>query len=647
MIAFLLLLFLGTAGAYNADDLLQLERTGQCPGCNLSGANLSDAYLSGANLSNADLSEANLRNAYLSGADLSGANLGSANLNVAYLSGADLRGANLSGANLKDAYLSGADLSGATWIDGRTCASGSYGECKFENDSNRNGSLTVTISPEQAVTDGAQWRRVDTLNWRNSGFTETNVAAGDYMIEFKEIEDWIRPEEQRVEIYAGELTGLAVNYRPITRTVDIFITVNPPEGGSADGDGSYQVGEEVTVTASPNRGFTFINWTTNDQVIATTEKHTFTAVSNTRLSANFTREVTYNLTYKAGAGGKVEGNISQTVKEGEDGSAVQAVPEPGYQFYQWDDERVDNPRIDKNITNDKTVTALFNARRFDEGEGTRNDPFRIANPDHLHWVRDFPDSFFVLTNDIDLNGFENWKPIGTAAEPFTGQFDGNGYTIRNLTIDNSDTDYTGLFGYAENAMIVNTGVEGSDVRGRNNIGGLVGYALNVTISESYVTGYINGRDNVGGMVGHLDATSESSISDSYANCNVNGEVGVGGLVGSLAYTSAIQKAYAVGRVAGNSDDGGLVGRNRHDRYENVMNSYWDIQVGPSSSSGGTGKRTTEMMRRSTFKAWDFDNVWAIREGFTYPYLQQQPAPYNDNNVDSIFDSCFISTTKRL
>ena len=41
------------------------------------------------------------------------------------------------------------------------------------------------------------------------------------------------------------------------------------------------------------------------------------------------------------------------------------------------------------------------------------------------------------------------------------------------------------------------------------------------------------------------------------------------------------------------------------------------------------------MRRSTFEAWGFDNVWAIREGFTYPYLQQQPAPYNENNRQHI------------
>lgn len=505
----------------------------------------------------------------------------------------------------------------------------------------------MTIAPAQAVTEGAQWRLSDTLNWRNSGFMETNVAAGDYMIEFREIEGWIRPEAQRVDINESELTAVSVNYRQIARNIDVFITINPPEGGSADGDGSYQVGDEVTVTASSNSGFTFRNWTKDDQEIATTEEYTFTAVSNTRLSANFTREITYNLTYEAGAGGRIEGNISQTVKEGEDGSAVQAFPEPGYQFYQWDDERVDNPRIDENITNNKTVTALFNSRRFDEGEGTRNNPFRIANPDHLHWVRDFPDSFFVLINDINLNDFENWKPIGTAAEPFTGQFDGNGYTISKLAIDNSDADHIGLFGYAENATIVSTGVEAADVSGRNNIGGLVGYALNVTISKSYVTGYINGRNNVGGMVGQLDATSESLISDSYANCNVTGEVAVGGLVGRLAFTSAIQKAYAVGRVSGHTDDGGLVGRNHNDSHENVLNSYWDIQVGPSSSKGGTGKRTTEMMRQSTFEAWDFNNVWAIREGFTYPYLQQQPDPYNENNVDSIFDSCFISTTRRL
>ena len=43
---------------------------------------------------------------------------------------------------------------------------------------------------------------------------------------------------------------------------------------------------------------------------------------------------------------------------------------------------------------------------------------------------------------------------------------------------------------------------------------------------------------------------------------------------------ASQKAYAVSRVAGNTVDCGLVGLKRHDGQENVLNSCWDIEVGP-------------------------------------------------------------------
>jgi len=89
-----------------------------CPGCNLSGAQLKEAVLSGAllegaNLANADLRYANLRRAKLANANLSGAQLNHANLPGADLSGCNLRNADLTGANLLLADFTGADLSGA------------------------------------------------------------------------------------------------------------------------------------------------------------------------------------------------------------------------------------------------------------------------------------------------------------------------------------------------------------------------------------------------------------------------------------------------------------------------------------------------------------------------------------------------------
>lgn len=72
----------------------------ECPGCNLSGADLQSKDLRYANLRGADLTKADLRGAYLKNADLSHADLRGANLKSADLTGANLRGANLKGAKL-------------------------------------------------------------------------------------------------------------------------------------------------------------------------------------------------------------------------------------------------------------------------------------------------------------------------------------------------------------------------------------------------------------------------------------------------------------------------------------------------------------------------------------------------------------------
>ncbi|WP_017328228.1 pentapeptide repeat-containing protein [Synechococcus sp. PCC 7336] len=110
-------------GACN--DTGQLEKTGNCPGCNLNrvdlqGADLDRANLIDAEFERADLQAANLVDADLEGAQLANANLRYANLAGANLSGANLRGANLAGADLRRtnferANLAGADLRDIEW----------------------------------------------------------------------------------------------------------------------------------------------------------------------------------------------------------------------------------------------------------------------------------------------------------------------------------------------------------------------------------------------------------------------------------------------------------------------------------------------------------------------------------------------------
>lgn len=65
------------------------------------------------------------------------------------------------------------------------------------------------------------------------------------------------------------------------------------------------------------------------------------------------------------------------------------------------------------------------------GEMVLSTIYQIANDAQLNAVRNYPESNFVLVNDIDLSKYENWVPI----PKFSGSLDGKGHTIKNLKID--------------------------------------------------------------------------------------------------------------------------------------------------------------------------------------------------------------------
>ncbi len=67
----------------------------------------------------------------------------------------------------------------------------------------------------------------------------------------------------------------------------------------------------------------------------------------------------FGLEYKSTEGGKIQGEVTQTVKEGEDGSAVTAVADEGYKFVKWSDGVETAERQEKNVTADIKVTAEF------------------------------------------------------------------------------------------------------------------------------------------------------------------------------------------------------------------------------------------------------------------------------------------------
>ena len=187
---------------------------------------------------------------------------------------------------------------------------------------------------------------------------------------------------------------------------------------------------------------------------------------------------------------------------------------------------------------------------------------------------------FCLTGDIDLKGAGNWTPIGNSTNKFQGNFNGNGYTISNMTV--TGTNHVGLFGWIEGSTISNTALINATVSGTGNyVGGLVGCAGDSSVTNSYATGTVSGTNYVGGLVGW--AEDYVSITSSYAAGTVSGTNNVGGLVGNAVNNSSVTNSYSTGTVSGTNRVGGLVG---DARYSSVTNSYASGSVSGINYVGG-------------------------------------------------------------
>lgn len=97
-----------------------------------------------------------------------------------------------------------------------------------------------------------------------------------------------------IRAYAVTDYGLAYG-SDVTFTTGLVYTItatsNPEEGGEISGMGTYQEGTECTLTATPNEGYTFTNWTENGSVVSMNASYTFTVNGNRTLVANFETSV--------------------------------------------------------------------------------------------------------------------------------------------------------------------------------------------------------------------------------------------------------------------------------------------------------------------------------------------------------------------
>jgi hypothetical protein len=220
---------------------------------------------------------------------------------------------------------------------------------------------------------------------------------------------------------------------------------------------------------------------------------------------------------------------------------------------------------------------------FAGGQGTLSAPYQIATAEQLAKVNDHVDRHFILVADIDLSGYDNWKPIGpyqfseedmeTPIESvaFTGSFDGNGHKISNVTIRNgSESLGSGLFGCVIGnelePSIKNLTVEKVDVIGGCMVGGVAGY-LDGTILNVKLTGKNKVEGSFIGGIGGIVGMGWGVIENCYAENTEVLSTGVSnqgiGIICGGGKNISVRNCQAKGKVTasgwGAFSVGGLIG----------------------------------------------------------------------------------------
>jgi len=125
----------------------------------------------------------------------------------------------------------------------------------------------------------------------------------------------------------------------------------------------------AAVTAVPNQGYHFVNWTGDNGFITTTANPLTVGniTASQTITANFAIN-TYSLTFVA-PNGSITGLASQTIAHGGSSAAVTAVPNQGFHFINWTGDNgfaatAANPLIVSNITAGQTITANFTINTY-------------------------------------------------------------------------------------------------------------------------------------------------------------------------------------------------------------------------------------------------------------------------------------------
>lgn len=299
-----------------------------------------------------------------------------------------------------------------------------------------------------------------------------------------------------------------------------------------------------------------------------------------------------------------------------------------------------------------------------KGDG-KTEPYQISNAAELYWfaglvngtltgVKKNISANAILTADIIVNkgvldankdlvsgkDFISWTPIGTSDVPYTGTFNGKGYTVSGLYFNNPTSYYVGLFGcIGANGKISNVGVLdsyfqfcalGGGVCGMNKngelqncsnsstvicnmqdgTGGVCGYNSKGTVRDCKNTGSVRGKATLGGVCGVnsygtiTNCFNEGAVSVTVTSANV------GGVCGNN-YSGTIKCSYNTASVSGQYNVGGVCGSNS---YGTITNCYYlsDTAIGGINGKDVSGKAEGKSIEK--FESGEVAYLLAEAEG---------------------------------
>lgn len=296
-----------------------------------------------------------------------------------------------------------------------------------------------------------------------------------------------------------------------------------------------------------------------------------------------------------------QGNVSASIQDGKftiksENGEVSIVAQGDFARVSGIGSYVVSSSSTTNVQGAYKGSFINSINRLTEEEAIAQGYTVIKTADDLNNIRNNLTGKYILMNDIDLSVYTNWDPIGERYNAFTGSFNGNGFKITGLTVNQIDEYGTGLFGWVENATIQNTGIENANVISDHSHNGiLIGSAHNTQIINCYTTGSVSGGDDAigaytGGLVGLIEG---GSVLYSHATAMVSTSTGhgcsIGGLIGGAINGALISYSYAdstVSPLGENEWTGGFIGQLSDNSSINNSYATGTITSSNSNQSGG-------------------------------------------------------------